>query len=110
MAVGEFSSLCACHREASGLTAGTSRASCFYDESGERVCGSAGACSCLASGLLLNLKSDFEPDFEPYNSIIGYRPAGAYSTTVFGNQAHDSWVTVGASWTRGLAVHPVGTS
>ncbi|KAK7677146.1 hypothetical protein QCA50_019855 [Cerrena zonata] len=32
---------------------------------------------------------------------------GAYSSTVFNNEAHDTAVTVGATWTRGLAVHPV---
>ncbi|CAL1697791.1 unnamed protein product [Somion occarium] len=37
-------------------------------------------------------------------------PAGhGYQTTVYADQARDSWVTVGPSWTRGLAVHPVAT-
>ncbi|TCD68556.1 hypothetical protein EIP91_010481 [Steccherinum ochraceum] len=37
-------------------------------------------------------------------------PSGnAYSTTVYNSQSKDNFVTVGASWTRGLAVHPVAT-
>ena len=33
----------------------------------------------------------------------------AYATTVYAHN-NDSSVTVGPSWTRGLAIHPVGTS
>ncbi|KAI0070875.1 pali-domain-containing protein [Panus rudis PR-1116 ss-1] len=37
-------------------------------------------------------------------------PSGhAYQTTVYNDQNRSSWVTVGSSWTRGLAVHPVAT-
>lgn len=32
----------------------------------------------------------------------------AYSTTLYDSQ-HQDFVTIGPSWTRGLAVHPVGT-
>ncbi|KAH8102707.1 actin cortical patch SUR7/pH-response regulator pali [Cristinia sonorae] len=37
-------------------------------------------------------------------------PTGnAYAATVYNNQDRDSFVTIGSSWTRGLAVHPVAT-
>jgi len=34
-------------------------------------------------------------------------PNNAYSTVVYANADKSSWQTVGPSWTRGLAVHPV---
>jgi len=35
-------------------------------------------------------------------------PSGhAYSTTIYNDQNHDNFITIGSSWTRGLAVHPV---
>ncbi|THH21770.1 hypothetical protein EUX98_g8291 [Antrodiella citrinella] len=35
-------------------------------------------------------------------------PTGhAYSTTIYNDQNHDHFVTIGSSWTSGLAVHPV---
>ena len=32
----------------------------------------------------------------------------AYSTTVFAGSNKDDFVNIGPSWTRGLAIHPVG--
>ena len=67
------SSLCILARRTS-LTETTYRATCWYENSGNRGCTSAN---------------------------------NAYSTTVFETKGGD-FVSIGASWTRGLAIHPVG--
>ena len=69
------------------------RSYCWYEVSGQRQCSPRGSSAYLPS----------------INVIPHTRCSGHGYQTVIYNSDKSSWQTVGASWTRGLAVHPVGT-
>lgn len=70
----------------------------------------------LVSAAICNFRAHIQPgrcrascSYEVTGNRVCTPSHSAYSTTIYDAQ-HQGFVTIGPSWTRGLAIHPVGES